>query len=107
MGQSLPERIRTNRQEPKLLQRSEHPPDTLNKRCRSTTLPPAEAIANLENSLSILPKRLSTLRVKIAVAKVKPHFHAPHGHKLFHSNSNNSFPEKPVGVEQKKISCSF
>ena len=79
-------------------------------RCRTGAVLPPEAIANLENSPSILPRRLSLLRVKMATAKFKSHFHAPHGHKLFRANSSNNFPEKPIDEEQKQkekdfISC--
>ena len=78
-------------------------------RCRTAAVLPAEAITNLENSPSILPRRLSLLRVKMATAKFKSHFHAPHGPKLFRTNSSN-FPEKPIDEEQKQkekefISC--
>ena len=83
---------------------------TLTSRCRTGAVLPAEAIANLENSPSILPRRLSLLRVKMATAKFKSHFHAPHGHKLFRANSSNNFSEKPIDEEQKQrekdfISC--
>lgn len=43
----------------------------------------------------------------MATAKFKSHFHAPHGHKLFRTNSSNSFPEKPVDEEQKKKEKDF
>jgi len=83
------------------------PDNTFTERCRSTAVLPPEAIANLENSPSILPRRLSLLRVKMATAKFKSHFHAPHGHKLFRSNSSNNFPEKPIDEEQKKKEKDF
>ena len=83
---------------------------SLNSRCRTGAVLPAEAIANLENSPSILPRRLSLLRVKMATAKFKQHFHAPHGHKLFRANSSTNVTEKPIDEEQKQkekdfISC--
>jgi len=79
-------------------------------RCRTGAVLPQEAITNLENSPSILPRRLSLLRVKMATAKFKSHFHAPHGPKLFRSNSSNVLPEKAIDPEQKQkekdfISC--
>ncbi len=83
------------------------PENTWVERCRSTAVLPPEAIVNLENSPSILPRRLSLLRVKMATAKFKSHFHAPHGHKLFRSNSSNNFPEKPIDEEQKKKEKDF
>ena len=87
-----------------------HPDNTLSSRCRTGAVLPPEAIANLENSPSILPRRLSLLRVKMATAKFKSHFHAPHGPKLFRTNSSNNFSEKPIDEEQKQrekdfISC--
>lgn len=81
--------------------------DTLPERCRSTAVLPPEAIANLENSPSIIPRRLSLLRIKMATAKFKSHFHAPHGHKLFRSNSSNLANEKPIDEEQKQKEKNF
>lgn len=43
----------------------------------------------------------------MATAKFKSHFHAPHGHKLFRSNSSNNFPEKPIDEEQKQKEKDF
>lgn len=77
------------------------------ERCRSTAVLPPEAIANLENSPSIIPRRLSLLRIKMATAKFKSHFHAPHGHKLFRSNSSNLANEKPIDEEQKQKEKNF
>ena len=87
-----------------------HLDNALSPRCRTGAVLPPEAINNLENSPSILPRRLSLLRVKMATAKIKSHFHAPHGPKLFRTNSNNTFSEKPIDEEQKQkekdfISC--
>ena len=79
----------------------------LPERCRSPAALPPEAIANLENSPSILPRRLSLLRIKMATAKFKSHFHAPHGHKLFRTNSSNLAIEKPVDEEQKQKEKDF
>lgn len=81
--------------------------DTLPERCRSTAVLPPEAIANLENSPSIIPRRLSLLRIKMATAKFKSHFHAPHGHKLFRTNSSNLANEKPIDEEQKQKEKDF
>ena len=81
--------------------------DTLPEQCRSTAVLPPEAIANLENSLSITPRRLSLQRIKMATAKFKSHFHAPHGHKLFRSNSSNLVNEKPIDEEQKQKEKNF
>ena len=83
------------------------PHDTLSERCRSTAVLPPEAIANLENSPSIIPRRLSLLRIKMATAKFKSHFHAPHGHKLFRTNSSNLANEKPIDEEQKQKEKNF
>lgn len=80
---------------------------TLHERCRSTAVLPPEAIENLENSPSILPRRLSLLRVKMATAKFKSHFHAPHGHRLFRTNSSNNFSEKPIDEEEKQKEKDF
>ena len=78
------------------------------RQCRSPAALPPEAVANLEASPSIIPRRTSFVRM--ATAKFKQHFHAPHGHKLFRSNSSNIVNEKPIDEEQKKkekdfISC--
>lgn len=81
--------------------------DTLPERCRSTAVLPPEAIANLENSPSIIPRRLSLQRIKMATAKFKSHFHAPHGHKLFRTNSSNLANEKPIDEEQKQREKNF
>lgn len=81
--------------------------DTLSERCRSTAVLPPEAIANLENSPSIIPRRLSLLRIKMATAKFKSHFHAPHGHKLFRTNSSNLANDKPIDEEQKQKEKNF
>lgn len=83
------------------------PHDTLSERCRSTAVLPPEAIANLENSPSIIPRRLSLLRIKMATAKFKSHFHAPHGHKLFRTNSSNLANDKPIDEEQKQKEKNF
>ncbi len=80
---------------------------TLPERCRSTAVLPPEAIANLENSPSIIPRRLSLLRIKMATAKFKSHFHTPHGHKLFRTNSSNLVNEKPIDEEQKQKEKNF
>ncbi|KAL9077519.1 MAG: hypothetical protein Q9161_000365 [Pseudevernia consocians] len=83
------------------------PHNTLPERCRSTAVLPPEAIANLENSPSIIPRRLSLQRIKMATAKFKSHFHAPHGHKLFRTNSSNLANEKPIDEEQKQKEKDF
>ena len=81
--------------------------NTLPEQCRSTVVLPPEAIANLENSPSIIPRRLSLLRIKMATAKFKSHFHAPHGHKLFRTNSSSLGNEKPIDEEQKQKEKNF
>ena len=81
--------------------------NSLPSRCRTAAVLPPEAVTNLENSPSILPRRLSLLRVKMATAKFKSHFHAPHGHKLFRANSSNHFPERPIDEEQKQKEKEF
>lgn len=80
---------------------------SLTQGCRSAAVLPPEAVANLENSPSILPRRLSLQRVKMATAKFKSHFHAPHGHHLFRSNSSNSVYDKPIDEEQKQKEKDF
>ena len=77
------------------------------ERCRSNAVLPAEAVVNLENSPSIIPRRLSLQRVKMATAKFKSHFHTPHGPKLFRSNSSNHVSEKPIDEEQKRKEKDF
>lgn len=81
--------------------------NTLTQGCRSQAVLLPEAVANLENSPSILPRRLSLQRVKMATAKFKSHFHAPHGHHLFRSNSANLLNEKPIDEEQKQKEKDF
>ena len=81
--------------------------DTLPEQCRSTAVLPPDAIANLENSPSIIPRRLSLLRIKMATAKFKSHFHGPHGHKLFRTNSSSLGTEKPIDEEQKQKEKNF
>lgn len=81
--------------------------NTLPQGCRSQAVLPPEAVANLENSPNILPRRLSLQRVKMATAKFKSHFHAPHGHHLFRSNSGNLLNEKPIDEEQKQKEKDF
>lgn len=72
---------------------------------------PADAVAKLEASPSIVPRRSSFQLVRMATAKFKQHFIAPHGHKLFRSNSSNlSAHDKPIDEEQRRkekdfISC--
>ena len=75
--------------------------------CRSSAVLPPDAVANLENSPSILPRRLSLQRVKMATAKFKSHFHTPHGHHLFRSNSSNSVFDKPIDEEQRQKEKDF
>lgn len=84
-----------------------NPDNTLSERCRSTAVLPQEAVVNLENSPSIIPRRLSLQRVKMATAKFKSHFHAPHAPKLFRSNSNQQIPERPIDEEQKQKEKDF
>ncbi|KAL2043949.1 hypothetical protein N7G274_003469 [Stereocaulon virgatum] len=43
----------------------------------------------------------------MATAKFKSHFHAPHGHHLFRSNSANLLNEKPIDEEQKQKEKDF
>ena len=80
---------------------------SLTQGCRSAAVLPPEAVANLENSPSILPRRLSLQRVKMATAKFKSHFHAPHGHHLFRSNSSNSVYDKPIDEEERQKEKDF
>ena len=77
------------------------------ERWRSNAVLPTDAVLNLENSPSIIPRRLSLQRVKMATAKFKSHFHAPHGPKLFRTNSSNHVSERPVDEEQKKKEKDF
>ena len=79
---------------------------------RSHTAPPLplEAIKNLQSAPAIVSRRTSLQRVKMATAKLRQHFHAPHGHRLFRSNSSNVTPQQPVDEEQHQkekdfISC--
>lgn len=79
-------------------------------RVRSTAVLPLEAVTNLAASPSIIPRRTSLQRVKMATAKFKQHFHAPHGHRLFRSNSSNIVNEQPIDEVQRQkekdfISC--
>ena len=79
-------------------------------RDRSSTVLPLEAINNLQSSPNIISRRTSYQRVKMATAKLKQHFHAPHGHRLFRSNSSNLVHQQPIDEEQLKkekdfISC--
>ena len=82
-----------------------HLDNTAIEQCRSPAVLPPEAVANLEASPSIIPRRTSF--VKMATAKFKQHFHAPHGHKLFRTNSSNLVNEKPVDEEQKQKEKDF
>ena len=81
--------------------------NTLTQGCRSQAVLPPEAVEHLENSPSIVPRRLSLQRVKMATAKFKSHFHAPHGHHLFRSSSSSLVNEKPIDEEQKQKEKDF
>ncbi|KAL9130150.1 MAG: hypothetical protein Q9217_001585 [Psora testacea] len=43
----------------------------------------------------------------MATAKFKQHFHAPHGHRLFRSNSSNVANEPPIDEEQRQKEKDF
>ena len=84
-----------------------NPSNTPTERCRSAALLPPDAVVNLENSQSIVPRRLSLQRVKMASARIKNAFHAPHGHGLFRSNSSNLVPQAPIDEAQKQKEKDF
>lgn len=84
----------------------------LNEQCRvrSTTVLPPEVVSKLEASPGLAQRRTSSQFVKMAAAKLTKHFHAPHGHHLFRSNSSNIGNEQPIDEEQRQrekdfISC--
>ncbi|KAL9103192.1 MAG: hypothetical protein Q9163_001758 [Psora crenata] len=75
-------------------------------RGRTPTVLPLEAVNNLKDSPSVTPRRSFHL-VSMATAKFKQHFHAPHGHRLFRSNSSNIITEPPIDEEQRQKEKDF
>lgn len=82
---------------------------TLSEQCRlrSTAVLPFEAVTTLEASPSITPRRASSHLLRMATAKLKEKFHAPHGHRLFRSNSSNIAGQQPIDEEQRAKEKNF
>lgn len=93
-----------------LLHHSPSPPPCHDlDRERSATLPLEALTQHLHTSPSVIARRTSLQRMRMATAKLKQHFHAPHGHRLFRSNSSNVI-DRPIDEEQRQkerhfISC--
>jgi len=81
----------------------------LNEPCRlrSTAVLPVEAVASLEDSPSVIPRRASSQLLRMATAKLKERFHAPHGHRLFRSNSSHIAGQQPINEEQRQKEKNF
>ena len=73
---------------------------------RSAAVLPLEAVTNLQQSPSVTQRRNFHF-VSMATAKFKQHFHAPHSHRLFRSNSSNVVNEPPVDQAQRQKEKDF
>lgn len=77
-------------------------------RGRSPSVLPLEAVARLEQSPSVTASRRNNFHlVSMATARIKSHFHAPHGHRLFRSNSAQVFSQLPVDEVQRQQERDF
>ena len=77
---------------------------------RSQPVLPLEAVTNLQQSPSVVPRRSSHLieAARMATAKLKQHFHHPHGpHRLFRTNSSNLVGEHPVDEHERQKERNF
>lgn len=77
---------------------------------------PSEAYNTLSNAPGVIPSRRTSFadRIKsipnsavMATAKFKSHFHTPHGHRLFRTNSSNLACDQPVDEAEKQKDKDF
>ena len=77
---------------------------------RTPPVLPLDAVTNLQQSPSVVPRRSSHLieAARMATAKLKQHFHHPHGpHRLFRTNSSNLVAEHPIDEQERQKERNF